>query len=115
MGSPLGSGSFDSLFAYTYSGSPIVLTTPVPVPAQTKYWVVFSSPSSSGVPIAYYWERPTDPAVPAGYEAIVSSDGGGSWGPAHTEVATTLLRVGVQPPGTGGGIQSNSVVILVVN
>jgi len=115
MGSPLGSGSFDSLFAYTYSGSPIVLTTPVPVPAQTKYWVVFSSPSSSGVSIAYYWERPTDPAVPAGYEAIVSSDGGGSWGPAHTEVATTLLRVGVQPPGTGGGIQSNSVVILVVN
>jgi len=98
--SHLGTGSFNTAFQYFYSGIIIPLTASATVQANTKYWIVFSSQNSSSVSLATYWSRPADPAVPAGFEALTSSNGGASWSAAGPEVTTAIFMVGVQPAGT---------------
>jgi len=99
MASPMGSGNFNTAFQYFYSGIIIPVTTSVAVQANTKYWIVFSSPNGSAIIIATYWTRPSDPSVPSGFEALVSSNGGASWGAAASEVASAIFMVGIQPSG----------------
>jgi hypothetical protein len=100
MATALASGSFNGHYQYVYSGAPIVLGTPVQLAANTKYWIVFSSTSSGDVCVANYWERPADPSVPEGYEALASTNGGSSWTAANSaEVASVVFMIGVVPSG----------------
>ena len=98
--SPLASGNFNTAFSYFYSGIIIPLSPSVQVQANVKYWIVFSSSqSSSDVRVATYWTRPVDPLVPAGFEVLVSINGG-TWSiPGGTGVASCIFMVGVVPQG----------------
>ena len=102
MSSPMGTGSFDTTLQYFYSGIVIPLSTKAAVQANTKYWMVFSSQNSSGIDIATYWTRPTDPSVPPGFEALISSSAGASWSAASSEVASAIFMVGVAAERTCG-------------
>ena len=99
---PLTSGSFNTLYNYFYSGC-IIPLAPTKLQAGTKYWIVYSSFSTSNVTIAYYWTRPTDPNVQQGYEVRVSNDGGSSWSQpvlpsgVGVEPSTALFLIGALP------------------
>jgi len=110
MGSPLGSGTFNMAFSYFYSGIVVPFSTNAAVTAKRKYWVVFSSETTSSMPLATYWTRPSDPDIPIGYEAMISTDGGGSWSQPNSEVGSAIFMVGVVPE--GGPILTPTVLTL---
>ncbi len=103
-GAPLGKGSFNTLLRYVRSSVILPLDTPAALKANTKYWIVYSTTNGTGwIGIDYYWMRPTDPHVPVGYDALLSSNGGATWHtsvPAGDVAATTLFMVGMEVAGT---------------
>lgn len=96
MSAMLGEGTFDTAFSYFYSGVVIPFgSATAALQANTKYWIVFSSSGSGSMGLASYWTRPSDPMVPAGYEALVGN--GGPWAQASPKVATAIFMVGTDP------------------
>ena len=108
---PLTTGTFNMFLESFYGGDIIPFNTPIALNSGTKYWAVYSMVSGTAkVFIALYWMRPTDPNLPAGYEALYSTNGGTSWGQISSEPASSIFIIGAQ---TGTALQATTLKLSI--